>query len=73
MEDINGLVNQIAMKQAYAQLRGCVIEIFENNQFFSDEELIAYTTDILKHGTKLEHAYLIAVWFKEWKASKEMK
>ena len=73
MKDINGLVNQIALKQAYAQLKKCTLEIFENNQFFNDEELVAYTVDILKHGTMVNHSALITVWFKEWKASKESK
>jgi len=73
MEDINGLVNQIATKQAYAQLKACVIKIFEDNSFFSDDELIAYATDVLKHATTINHSMLITVWFKEWKASKEPK
>jgi hypothetical protein len=73
MEDINGLVNQIAIKQAYMQLKKCVIEILEANPYFNDDEAVAYVTDIIKHGTLVDHSALITVWFKEWKASKEVK
>lgn len=73
MEDINSIVNQIASKQAFLKLKEVSYKIFEDNNFLSDSELLAFTIDILRNASKTDYTALLTIWFKEWKASKEVK
>jgi hypothetical protein len=73
MEDINDVVKQISEKMAFASLKQTAISQFDTVSYLNDEEIIAYITDTIRNATGMSFPDLVKVWFKEWKASKEVK